>query len=83
MFEAQSKVTLKKTVADPQGLTIKHVLESFGFSDIDNVRMGKFITVTLKAKDPAAAKDEVAKMCGKLLANPIIEDYTVEIKCAP
>jgi len=79
MYEAQVKVTLKKTVADPQGLTIKHALESFGFSGIDGVRMGKFITLTLKSKDEAAAKDEAAKMCGKLLANPIIEDYTIEV----
>ena len=49
MFEAQIKVTLKKTVADPQGQTIKHALESFGFASIDQVRMGKFITVTLKS----------------------------------
>ena len=80
MFEAQIKVTLKKTVADPQGQTIKHALESFGFASIDQVRMGKFITVTLKAKDFAAAKDEAAKMCAKLLANPIIEDYSIEVK---
>ncbi|MFH1361620.1 MAG: phosphoribosylformylglycinamidine synthase subunit PurS [bacterium] len=83
MFEAQIKVTLKKTVADPQGLTIKHALESFGFAGIDDVRMGKFITVTLKAKAEAEAKVEAEGMCRKLLANPIIEDYAIEVICAP
>ena len=79
MFEAQIKVTLKKTVADPQGQTIKHALESFGFSGIEGLRMGKFITVTIKAKDQVAAKAEAEKMCQKLLANPIIEEYSVEV----
>ncbi|MFA6548813.1 MAG: phosphoribosylformylglycinamidine synthase subunit PurS [Candidatus Margulisiibacteriota bacterium] len=80
MFEAQIKVTLKKTVADPQGQTIKHALESFGFSGIERLRMGKFITVTIKAKDQAEAKAQAEKMCQKLLANPIIEDYSIEVK---
>jgi len=80
MFEAQIKVTLKKTVADPQGQTIKHALESFGFSSIEGLRMGKFIIVTIKAKDQAEAKAQAEKMCQKLLANPIIEDYSIEVK---
>ena len=79
MFEAQVKVTLKKTVADPQGLTVKHALESLGFSGLDEVRMGKFITLGLKAKDKAKAEAEARDMCSKLLANPIIEDYSVEV----
>ncbi|MDD5382208.1 MAG: phosphoribosylformylglycinamidine synthase subunit PurS [Candidatus Margulisbacteria bacterium] len=80
MFEAEVKITLKKTVADPQGLTIKHALESLGFTSLEQVRMGKFITIQIKAKDKAQAQAEVEAMCAKLLANPIIEDYTVEVK---
>jgi len=81
MFEAQVKVTLKKTVADPQGLTVKHALDSLGFKGLDEVRMGKFITLKLKAKDEtkAEAEAEAREMCSKLLANPIIEDYSVEV----
>ncbi len=74
MFKAEIKITLKKTVADPQGLTVKHALEALNFSGIEQVRMGKFITVELKAKD------EVQNMCQKLLANPIIEDFSFELK---
>ncbi|MFH1826233.1 MAG: phosphoribosylformylglycinamidine synthase subunit PurS [bacterium] len=74
MFEAQIKITLKKTVADPQGLIIKHALESLGFGGIGNVRVGKFLTIQVEDKS------KVNEMCEKLLANPIIEDYTVEIK---
>lgn len=83
MFEAQVKITLKKTVADPQGLTVKHALESFGFGGINAVRMGKFITLKLDAKDQAEAQEKAQAMCQKLLANPIIEDYSVEVICAP
>ncbi|MBN2057396.1 MAG: phosphoribosylformylglycinamidine synthase subunit PurS [Candidatus Saganbacteria bacterium] len=79
MYEAQVRVTLKRTVADPQGLTVKHALESLGFNDIAGVRMGKFITLQLKAKDQAKAEAEAKDMCAKLLANPIIEDYAVEV----
>lgn len=80
MFEAQIKITLKKTVADPQGLTVKHALESLGFKGISGVRMGKFITIQLDSKDKAEAEVEVKEMCAKLLANPIIEDFSYEVK---
>jgi len=80
MFEAQIKITLKKTVADPQGLTVKHALESLDFNSIDQVRMGKFITITVKQKDQAKAKAEVEQMCQKLLSNTIIEDYSFDLK---
>ncbi|MFA5839999.1 MAG: phosphoribosylformylglycinamidine synthase subunit PurS [Candidatus Margulisiibacteriota bacterium] len=80
MFTAEVKITLKKTVADPQGLTVKHALESLGFKDVAGVRMGKFIILQLNAKDEAKAKAEAAEMSQKLLANPIIEDFSIEVK---
>lgn len=80
MFEAEIKITLKKTVADPQGLTIKHALESLGQKGIGEVRMGKFVKMKLEAKDKAEAESRVHEMCRKLLANPIIEEYSFEIK---
>ena len=83
MYEAEVKITLKKTVADPQGLTVKHALESLGFKGIVGARMGKFITVQLEAADREQAEAQASEMCKKLLANPIIEDFSVEIKCAP
>jgi phosphoribosylformylglycinamidine synthase len=79
MFEAQIKITLKKTVADPQGLTVKHALESLAFKGIAGVRMGKFIIVQLNAQDKAQAETQAKEMCNKLLANPIIEDYSIEV----
>ena len=79
MFEAQVKITLKKTVADPQGLTVKHALESLGFDSISGVRMGKFIKLQLTSNDEAKAKVEAEEMSKKLLANPIIEDFAIEV----
>jgi phosphoribosylformylglycinamidine synthase subunit PurS len=79
MYEAQVKITLKKTVADPQGLTVKHALESLDFSGLSSVRMGKFVTLQLNSNDKAKAEAEAEEMCKKLLANPIIEDYSIEV----
>lgn len=79
MYEAEIKVMLKKTVADPQGLTIKHALESLGFKNITEARIGKSVSICLDAKDKAQAQAQVKEMCQKLLANPIIEDFTFEV----
>jgi len=79
-MEAEIYITLKKTVADPQGLTIKHALHSLGYQDVQEVRMGKLITVKLNSKDKTGAEEKVDQMCKKLLANPIIEDYRFKIK---
>ena len=79
MIEAKIFITLRKTVADPQGLTIMHALESLGFNEVSDVRIGKLITLKLKENknDP---RKEIDEMCIKLLANPVIEDYLFEIK---
>lgn len=77
---------MKKLVADPQGATIKHALESLGHKNIKGVRVGKLINIKLEAKDSKEAERAVSDMCRKLLANPIIEDFSFkieEIKCAP
>lgn len=80
MLEAEVYITLKKTVADPQGLTIKHALESLGFKQVDDVRIGKLITLKLKMNDKKKSEKILNQMCRKLLANPIIEDYSFQIK---
>lgn len=80
MLEAEIYITLKKTVADPQGLTIKHALESLGYNQAEEVRIGKLVTIKLKIKDKKEAEEKVDEMCRRLLANPIIEDYRFKIK---
>ncbi len=79
-FLARVYVTLKPTVNDPQGLTIMGGLKSLGFDGVEEVRAGKFLTLRLEASGLKAAEDQVNDMCGKLLANPVIETYRFEVE---
>lgn len=80
MLKAEIYITLKKTVADPQGLTIKHALDSLGYKEVEEVRIGKLVTVRLNINDKKEAEQRLIEMCKKLLANPIIEDYSFKIE---
>jgi phosphoribosylformylglycinamidine synthase len=80
MYLARVYVTLKPTVNDPQGLTIRGALHSLGFADVESVRAGKYLEVHLDAKDRKKAEKQLAEMCRKLLANPVIEDYRFELE---
>jgi len=79
MLKAEIYVTLKKTVSDPQGLTIKHALASLNYKEVEEVRVGKLITIRLNLKNKKEAQGKLDEMCKKLLANPIIEDYSFQI----
>ena len=81
-FLARVYVTLKPTVNDPQGLTIRGALHSLGFAEVDSVRAGKYMELRVEAKDKKAAERQVGEMCSKLLANPVIEEYRFEIDAA-
>ena len=79
-FLARVYVSFKPTVNDPQGLTIADGLRSLGFSQVEDVRAGKYIEIKLTAADAAAARTELDAMCDKLLANPVIESYRFEVE---
>ncbi len=79
MIEAKIYIILKKTIVDPQGLAIKHALSSLGHRDVEDVRMGKLISIKLDAEDKNKAGLKIEQMCKRLLANPVIEDYKFEI----
>jgi len=83
MFLARVYVTLKPTVNDPEGLTIRGALHSLGFGSVASVRSGKFMEITLDVPDRAAAETQVAEMCRKLLANPVIEEFRFDLEEAP
>jgi phosphoribosylformylglycinamidine synthase len=72
-------VFLKEGVLDPQGKAAHHALDSLGFDGINDVRIGKQIIIKLDTDDKATAEAEVKEMCETLLANTVIEDYTIEI----
>jgi phosphoribosylformylglycinamidine synthase len=80
MYLAKVYITLKPTVNDPQGLTIKGALHNLGFSSVEDVRAGKYIEVRIAEKDITEARKQVDEMCRKLLANPVIENYRFELE---
>ena len=73
-------ITLKNGVVDPQGITIKGALESLGYQGIANIRLGKYIQMELNSKSREEAEKDIEELCGKLLANPVIENYRYEIE---
>jgi len=78
-MKARVHVMLKDGVLDPQGEAVRHALGHLGFTGVEAVRQGKVIELDLAAADKTAAEAEVKAMCEKLLANTVIEKYTVEI----
>ena len=78
-MKAKVHITLKPGVLDPQGRAIQHALVSLGFGGVDDVRQGKYIELDLGETDQAQARARVDEMCKKLLANTVIENYSVEI----
>lgn len=78
-MKARVHVTLKPGVLDPQGKAVEGALAALGFAGVESVRQGKFLEIELAGDDKAAAEQQVAEMCEKLLANTVIEKYDVEI----
>ena len=78
-MKAQVIVRLKEGVLDPQGEAVSHALNSMGYHTVGAVRQGKLIELELEDTDPVQAEIKVKEMCEKLLANTVIENYSVEI----
>ena len=77
---ARVYVTLKSGVLDPQGKAVQGALESLSFKGIQQVRVGKLIELQLKTGKAASARRDLERMCQKLLVNPIVETYRIEIR---
>ena len=78
-MKAKICITLKPGLLDAQGKTVKSALESLGFRGLGEVRMGKYVELEVGGASAAAAKKDVERMCQKLLANPVVEQYRVEV----
>ena len=78
-MKARVHVMLKDGVLDPQGEAVRHALGTLGFSGVSGVRQGKVIELDLAGSDRAAAEAHVRAMCDKLLANTVIEKFSIEI----
>ena len=72
-------IPLKEGVLDPQGKAVERSLHTLGYGEVQDVRMGKYIEVSLDAPSRQTAEGRIREMCDKLLANPVIEDYRFEI----
>jgi phosphoribosylformylglycinamidine synthase len=76
MAKARVTITLKKTIMDAQGQTVERALHNLGYTGVSGLRIGKYIEMSVDGEDRA----KVEEMCRRLLANPIIEDFRVEIE---
>ncbi len=79
-MKAKIHVTLKQGILDPQGKAIEHALDSLGFKNTTNMRVGKYMEVDVNETDKAKADSQVRAMCEKLLANTVIEEYRYELQ---
>ena len=75
MYFAKVFITLRESILDPAGIAVENTLHKLGFSEANNLRMGKYITFNIHADSVEKAEAQVDKMCTMLLANTIIEDY--------
>jgi phosphoribosylformylglycinamidine synthase subunit PurS len=78
-YEARIEVGHRPGILDPQGGVIERALPALGYGNVSHVRVGKSIRLSVDAPDEASARAQVEEMCRKLLANPVIEDFVIEI----
>ncbi len=79
-FQAKIYVTLRPSVLDPAGTAVQSGLSHLGYENVGQVRIGKYIELTVTAPDADAAGTQVDRMCDQLLANPVIETYRFEVQ---
>jgi phosphoribosylformylglycinamidine synthase len=82
-FEARVEITHLSGIADPQGATVERSLPALGYDNVSDVRIGKSIRLVVDAPSAEAARAQVDEMCRRLLANPVIEAFEIELSDAP
>lgn len=80
MYKAEIHITLRPSILDPQGKATQHALHNLGYNAIESVRMGKYIEMMIDEGDVATATQIAHDACEKLLANEVMEDFTVTLK---
>ena len=79
-YEARVEVTHLPGIADPQGATVERALPALGYTNVSDVSIGKSIRLVINADSEAAARAQIEEMCERLLANPVIEGYAIEVR---
>ncbi|MBN1288045.1 MAG: phosphoribosylformylglycinamidine synthase subunit PurS [Actinobacteria bacterium] len=80
MAKARVYVTLKEGILDPQGKTVLRALKALGYDEVQDLRIGKYMEVSLDGDDLTELGSRLEEMCEKLLTNPIIENYRMEVE---
>ena len=78
-YQARIYVTLRPSVLDPAGTAVQSGLQHLGYDNVEQIRIGKYIELTLHAADEDRAKEQLDRMCDLMLANPVIENYRFEL----
>ncbi len=78
-FQVEVRITPRPGLLDPQGTAVANALRSLDFPGIGEVRVGRLIRLSVSADSADSAREEADRMCRKLLANPVTEDYDIEV----
>ncbi len=78
-FDVEVRITPREGILDPQGNAVAHALRSLEFAGVGDVRIGRLIRLRLTADNADAAREQADRMCRKLLANPVTEDYDIRV----
>ncbi|BAS55469.1 phosphoribosylformylglycinamidine synthase, purS protein [Leptolyngbya boryana IAM M-101] len=79
-FQAQIYVTLRPSVLDPAGTAVQSGLAHMGYTNVEQIRIGKYVELSLTAESESAARSQLDTICDQLLANPVIENYRIELQ---
>jgi phosphoribosylformylglycinamidine synthase PurS subunit len=79
VYQVEVRVVPRRGILDPQGKAVAGALQSLGFQGVDDVHVGRLITLSLAAESNAAAEQAAESMCRQLLANPVTEDFEVRV----
>jgi phosphoribosylformylglycinamidine synthase len=78
-YLAKIFVTLRPSVLDPAGVAVQSGLQQMGYNTVENVRIGKYIELTITSSDETKARQDMERICDQMLANPVIENYRFDL----
>lgn len=81
-YKAKIRVTLRPSILDVQGKAVEHALDNLGYSTVESARIGKYIEVVIDEESASETERVALEICQKLLANPVMEDYSIDIEPA-
>lgn len=79
-YDAHITITLRPSILDPQGKATSHALDQLGFSSVEDVRIGKHVRLGIEAATSDEARRMATEACERLLANPVMEDFSIEVR---